>query len=66
MYLKALLLKKSHDPFTTPDFWNIFTEGQLELRAPLQWAFSGPISPAAPTDDTVGTAGNISRPYSWG
>ena len=26
----------------------------------------GPSSPAAPTDGTVGAAGNLSRPYSWG
>jgi len=51
---------------TTPDSYsrngNIFTVGRLGLGVPLQWAFSGPSSPAAPTDGTVGAAQSPAAP----
>jgi hypothetical protein len=55
---------------TTPDSYGrnmgIFTVGAAGVGVPLQWVSLGPSIPAAPTDDTVGAAGNLSRPYSWG
>jgi len=39
--------------------------GRPVMEPPLQWACSGPTRPAAPTNDTVGAAGDTSRPYKW-
>ena len=43
----------------------LFFQGWLGMQAPLQWACSGPTKPAVPTNGTVETAGDTSRPYKW-
>ena len=56
--------------FTTTDSRSrngaIFTVGAARVGGALTVGVLGPSSPAAPTDGTVGAAGNLSRPYSWG
>ena len=44
----------------------IFTVGAARVGGAPTVGILGPSSPAAPTDGTVGAAGNLSRPYSWG
>ena len=53
---------------TTSDFYcrngDIFTVGAAGVGGAPTVGVLGPSSPAAPTDVTIGAAGNLSRPYS--
>ena len=55
---------------TTPDSYcsnrGIFTVGVAGVGGAPTVGVLGPSRPAAPTDGTVGAAGNLSRSYSWG
>ena len=55
---------------TTPDSHSrnkdIFTVGAARVGGVPKVDVFGPSSLAAPTDGTVGAAGNLSCPYSWG
>ena len=55
---------------TTPNSYSrngdIFTVGAAGVGGVPTVGVLGPSSLAAPTDVTIGAAGNLSRPYSWG
>ena len=54
--------------YTTLDSYSrnggIFTVGAAGVGGAPTVGVLGPSSPAAPTDVTIGAAGNLSRPYS--